>query len=70
MIFLLLYFLVGAIASIYVLLRFGVERFTRAETIVSLVLLLAAWPIILTAPYWIFLGGELRRFLEGPWGRK
>jgi hypothetical protein len=69
-IFLLLYFAAGLLASIYVCLRSDGLRMKRAEAIVAIVILLAAWPIVLTSPYWIFLGSEIREFFRGPWGRK
>lgn len=61
MCFLLLYFFAGLLASIYVLLRSGCEPGERAESVITIVILACAWPIVLTAPWWIRIGSAIGR---------
>lgn len=50
----LLYFLAGAIATLYCLLRDPVgTRCTRLEAVWCIFCMLAAWPIILNADWWV-----------------
>lgn len=48
------YFFAGSIASLYVLLRSGfpTPACRRAEALWILAVLLIAWPVILSAPWW------------------
>jgi len=62
--FLFAYFLVGLLASIYVLLRYGCAPCSSVEAMWFIIVLLAAWPLVLGACYLIAIGQELRRIVD------
>lgn len=53
MLLLLLYFLIGAIASLYVVLRSGTTPTRRVDSIFIIFVVIVAWPLVYTAGWWL-----------------